>query len=69
MTYPKGAIVRDGDLWSSYKRAMVQTKEGRFEEQGEKDRFYDSKADLDEEGRASSRSQVAPHERTCAALR
>jgi hypothetical protein len=45
------------------------TKEGRFEEQGEQDQLCDSEADLDEEGRAPSRSQVAPHGRTCVSLR
>jgi hypothetical protein len=46
-----------------------KTKEGRFEEQKEKDKLYNSKVDLNEEGRAPSMSQVSPHGRTCATLR
>jgi hypothetical protein len=43
------------------------TKEGIFEQQGEKYHLCDSKADLDKEGQG--RSQVTPHERTCVSLR
>ena len=46
-----------------------KTKEGRFEEQKEKDKIYDSKADLNEEGRALSMIKFYPHVRTCANLR
>jgi hypothetical protein len=45
------------------------TKEGMFEQQGEKDQLCDSEADLDEEGRAPSRSQVTLHGRTCCYLK
>jgi hypothetical protein len=45
------------------------TKEGILEEKESKDQLCDSEENLDEEGKAPSRNQVAPLGRTCATLR
>jgi hypothetical protein len=59
-------MVHEVDVWSPYKSTGHTTKK---EQQGEKYHSQGFAVDLDEERRAPSRSQVAPHGRTYVSLR